>query len=171
MESHYISIKDLVRPNGSKPTGRRVWSIDLETVWLPFFTATNTMGETGIANEALGAPLRLAYNADGTVKFGKPDKEGKTGKPVIKVAKELQGAVKLSRENFAAGLVAYAHEVFTENPDAYKAEIQANIEAGEPIREHDKQALDNAMTSMVEEVERAKPKAKAKAREAVAVTA
>jgi hypothetical protein len=35
-------IKSLVMPNGKKPAGRRVWSIDLETVWLPFFYATNT---------------------------------------------------------------------------------------------------------------------------------
>ena len=76
-------IKALLRPNGRKPAGRRVWSIDLETVWLPFFTATNTMGDTAIPHEALGAPLRLAYNADGTVKFSQ------TGRPVIKVAKEI----------------------------------------------------------------------------------
>ena len=60
-------IKALLIPNGHKPKGRKVWSIDLETVWLPFYTATNTMGETHIAPDALGAPLRLAYDADGSV--------------------------------------------------------------------------------------------------------
>ena len=35
-------IKSLLAPNTKKPQGRKVWSIDLETVWLPFFTATNT---------------------------------------------------------------------------------------------------------------------------------
>src|SRR3990172_124444 len=29
-------IKSLLIPNGKKPAGRKVWSIDLETVWLPF---------------------------------------------------------------------------------------------------------------------------------------
>ena len=160
-------IKSLLVPNGSKPRGRRVWSIDLETVWLPFFAATNAMGDTAIAHDALGAPLRLAYEADGSVKFSP-----RNGKPIVKVAKELQTTVRLVRENLAAGLLTYAHGVLTENPDAYKAEVEANIEAGKPIQEHDRQSLDNAIASMVEEViERAKPKAKAKAREAVAVPA
>jgi len=178
MESNYI--KALLRPNGSKPRGRRVWSIDLETVWLPFFTATNTMGETAIAHDALGAPLRLAYGADGAVKFSK------AGKPVIKVAKEVADSVKMVRENFVAGVLAYAHEVVTENPDGYKAEIEAHIEAGKPIMERDRQALDTAIASMVDEaIEKAqaqRPKVKAKGqrkpkvvaeaeKEAVAVTA
>ena len=64
-------IKALLKPNGTKPAGRRVWSIDLESVWLPFFTATNTMGDTALAAESLGAPLRLAYDPDGTPKFSK----------------------------------------------------------------------------------------------------
>ena len=29
-------IAALLQPQPSKPTGRKVWSIDLETVWLPF---------------------------------------------------------------------------------------------------------------------------------------
>jgi len=76
-------IKALLMPNGKKPAGRKAWSIDLETVWLPFFTATNTVGDTHISPDALGAPLRLAYDADGSVKFSK------TGRPITKVAKEL----------------------------------------------------------------------------------
>ena len=43
------------------------------------------MGDTAIPSEALGAPLRLGYNKDGTVKFSN------SGKPVIRVAKELIG--------------------------------------------------------------------------------
>jgi hypothetical protein len=40
-------IKALVTPQAKKAnTSRRVWSIDLETVWLPFFMATNVMGDT-----------------------------------------------------------------------------------------------------------------------------
>ena len=60
-------IRSLLMPNGNKPRGRRVWSIDLESVWLPFLTATNTVGDTAIPVDALGAPLRLAYNAVGSV--------------------------------------------------------------------------------------------------------
>ena len=55
-------IKSLLIPSIKKPQGRRVWSIDLEQVWLPFFTATNTMGDTAIPVDALGCPLRLGYD-------------------------------------------------------------------------------------------------------------
>ena len=127
-------IKALLKPNGSKPAGRRVWSIDLESVWLPAFTAMNVMGEARIPHEAMGAPLRLAKNADGTVKFNK------TGRPVVKVVKEIADSVKLIRENFVAGLVAHAHGVATEYPDEYRAEAIANQEAGRPIVEKDRQA-------------------------------
>ena len=34
-------IAALLQPQPSKPSGRKVWSIDLETVWLPFLTATS----------------------------------------------------------------------------------------------------------------------------------
>ena len=128
-------IKALLRPNGSKPQGRRVWSIDLEAVWLPFFTATNTMGDTAISPEALGAPLRLAYNQDGSPKFGK------TGRPVVRVVKDLADHVRLIRENFVAGLAAYANGIVAECPDGYKAQVLAAQEAGRPIMEHDRAAL------------------------------
>jgi len=146
-------IKSLLKPNGQKPAGRRAWGIDLESVWLPFLTATNTMAETAIPHEAMGAPLRLAYNADGTVKFGK------TGRPVVKVVREIADEVKLIRENFVAGLLAYAHEVATENPDGYKAEAKANQEAGQPIIERDREALSNAMAEAEAEATTPTPEA------------
>ena len=43
-------IKNLLKPTANKATSRKVWSIDLETVWLPFFTATNAMGDTAISS-------------------------------------------------------------------------------------------------------------------------
>ena len=128
-------IKALLKPNGSKPQGRRVWSIDLESVWLPFFTATNTMGDTALSAEALGAPLRLAYNPDGTPKFGK------TGRPVIRVVKDLADHVRLIRENFVAGLAAYAGEIIAECPDGYKRQVLAAQAAGRPIVDRDRAAL------------------------------
>ncbi len=81
-------IAALLQPQPSKPTGRKVWSIDLETVWLPFLTATNVVKATAIPSEALGAPLRLQYEDDGEVKFSK------TGRPVVRVAKEIADQVK-----------------------------------------------------------------------------
>ena len=166
MESpKYMTIKDLVRPNGSKTQGRRVWSIDLESVWLPFFTATNAMGETAIAHDALGAPLRLAHEKDGSVKFS-PN----TGKPVIRVAKELQDSVKLVKANFVAGLLYHAHEVLAENPDAYREQVEANQSAGQPIVERDRQALENTFSVLIAQAQDGR-KAKPKVQEKEAVTA
>lgn len=85
-------IKALLMPNGKRPAGRKVWSIDLETVWLPFFTGSNTMGDMGIPTEAFGTPLCLAYDADGSVKFSK------TGRPITKVVKELADSVRRQRK-------------------------------------------------------------------------
>jgi hypothetical protein len=165
-------IKALLRPNGSKPKGRKVWSVDLETVWLPFFTASNVTGDTHIPNEALGAPLRLAYQADGSVKFSN------TGRPVIRVAKELQDNIKLVRENFVAGLTAFAQTVIDNQPDDYKAQVEASQQAGKPIVERDRLALDSALIEMAAQVAQqaeaqvqaqaeAKPKAKAREKELV----
>ena len=138
-------IKSLLIPNGKKPAGRKVWSIDLETVWLPFFTATNTMGDTRIAPDALGAPLRLAYAPDGSVKFSK------SGRPVIAVSKEIAQNVRLVRENFVAGLQDYANAVVTENPDGYKAMVEMAGKAGQPILTTDRRNLDKAMADRMEE--------------------
>jgi len=137
-------IKALLKPNGNKPTGRRVWSIDLESVWLPFFTATNTQGDTAIVAEAIGAPLRLAYEKDGTPKFSQ------TGKPVVRVVKEVADSVRLVRENFVAALGQFTHGVIAENPDGYKAQVLAAQEAGAPIIERDKDALLAALLAETE---------------------
>ena len=137
-------IKALLIRNGKKPAARKAWSIDLETVWLPFFTATNTVGDTAIPSDALGAPLRLAYNPDGSVKFSK------AGRPVTKVAKELADNVRLVRENFTAGLQGYANMVITQNPEGYKAEVERARKAGEPILAHDKDNLDEAIQKSIE---------------------
>ena len=159
-------IKALLLPtNGNKPRARRVWGIDLETIWLPFFTATNTMGDTAIPADAMGAPLRLGYNADGSVKFSK------TGRPVTKVAKDIADSVRLVKDNFTAGLLAYANGVITDNPDGYKAQVEMAREAGEPILNRDSVNLSKALADAVAQgVAEAEGKAKAKAkRERVAV--
>jgi len=136
-------IKALLVPNGKKPAGKRVWSIDLEAIWLPFFTATNTMGDTAIPSDALGAPVRLGYNQDGSVKFSK------TGRPVLKVAKDIADSVRLIRENFATGLIVYATQVSEDNPDGYKAQLDMAKEAGAPITAKDSAQLSKAMAEQV----------------------
>ena len=155
-------IKQLLMPSTKAPTGRRVWSIDLETAWLPFFTATNTMGDTAIPADALGAPLRLAYAKDGSVRFGR------NGRPVIRVAKDIAQSVSLIRENFTANLKQYAHTVATDRAEDYNKVVASALEAGEPIRQHDKVELDKAIQLQIEQAIReaeAKEEAEAKARE------
>ena len=167
-------IKSLLIPNGKKPAGRRVWGIDLETIWLPFFLATNTQGDTAIPADALGSPIRLGYNADGSVKFSR------TGRPVTKVVKDVADSVRLVRDNFTAGLLAYSNGVITDNPDGYSAQVEQARVAGEPIQTKDRANLDKAiaqaMADAMAEADRkakteAKAEAKAKEKEKVGVSA
>ena len=132
-------IKSLLTPTTKQPQGRKVWSIDLQTVWLPFFTATNTMGDTAIPSEAIGCPLRLGYDKAGQVKFSN------AGRPVVRVAKELGDNVRLVRDNFTANLLNYAGSVIRDNADGYKAQVALALKAGEPIYQHDRVQLDNAL--------------------------
>jgi len=134
-----IYIKSLVTPNGKKPQGRRVWSLDLELVWLPFFSATNLQGDTAIPMDALGAPLRLAYGQDGSVKFSK------SGRPVIRVAKPIAEGVKLVRDNFSANIVAYAQQVAENDPKGFEALQRNALKAGKPINSADREALKKAI--------------------------
>lgn len=145
MENNFIA--SLVKPVTNKSSSRKAWAIDIETVWLPFFTATNAMGDTAIPHDALGCPLRLAYAKDGSVKFST------TGKPVIGIAKELNASVRMVRENFVAGLQAHAHEVFTQHEDLYKAEVLENIKAGKPISERDGLKLSQALAEQARQAQ------------------
>lgn len=124
-------IKALLKPNGGQPRGRKLWSIDLEAIWLPFFTATNAMGDTLIPADALGAPLRLAHDRDGSIKFSA------SGRPVVKVTKDVQESVRLVRDRFVAGLMDYANAVARENTKGYKAQVEASQRAGLPIIQKD----------------------------------
>jgi len=149
-------IKSLLIPTTKQPQGRKVWSIDLQQVWLPFFTATNTMGDTAIPSEAIGCPLRLGYDKAGQVRFSQ------VGRPVIRVAKEIADNVKLVRENFTANLLNYAGSVMRDNAEGYKAQIEMAKKAGEPIYQHDKNQLSNAMKARAEAEAKAQAEALAK---------
>ena len=171
----YISA--LVKPFAGRGSDRRAWSIPLAGVWLPFFTATNTAGETAIEAEALGAPLRLQYAKDGTPKFSQ------NGKPVIRIVKELADQIRIVRENFMAGLLSYAQTVQKAMPDEFKAQVQVAQKAGETITTKDaaamtayfeelkdKAAADQAEAKAEAETKpKAKPKSKRKAKPSAAV--
>lgn len=139
-----VYIARLLQPRSQQAADRRVWSIPLGGVWLPFFTATNTAGETSIPAEALGAPLRLAKDKDGTPKLSA------SGRPVFRVVREIADQVRLVRENFAAGLLAYAEGVRKAMPDQYKAQVEATRQAGEPIVQKDMDDLDAYIKAMTE---------------------
>ncbi|KKM15782.1 hypothetical protein LCGC14_1692560 [marine sediment metagenome] len=141
-------IKSLLAPNPKAQQGRRVWSIDLETVWLPFFTATNTTGDTAIPPDALGCPIRLAYDKDGSVKFSN------AGRPVTRVAKPLADSVTLVRQNFVANLQRYAGQVAQQMKEEYGQQIKLAHSAGQPLIQHDKTELDRAIQLQLEEAMR-----------------
>ena len=150
-------IKSLVTPTTKQPQGRKVWSIDLQQVWLPFFTATNTMGDTAIPSDAIGCPLRLGYDKAGQVRFSQ------AGRPVIRVAKEIADNVKLVRDNFTANLLNYAGSVMRDNAEGYKAQLETARKAGEPVYQHDKNQLSNALKARAEAEAEAVAEAVAKA--------
>ena len=159
-------IKSLLMPRAKAPQGRRVWNIDLETVIVPFFTATNTTGDTAMPHDALGAPLRLAYAKDGSVKFRA------NGRPNIVVAKPIRDGVVMLRENFIANLMDFTHKVATEREELYANEVSLNVAAGNPLIAHDNDELNKAVQARIEaQVAEAQRSAEAVAvpREAVAV--
>ncbi len=152
-------IKQLLTPNGNKKQGRRIWSIDLETCWLPFLHATNVMGDTAIPAEALGCPIRLSQDRDGAVKFSK------SGRPVTKVVKEISQTVTLVRENMVANLQSYTHEVAESKANQYNASIATALKAGKPIMDKDRLDLDRAVKAQIEKALR---EAEAEAKQAEA---
>ena len=148
--NQYTHIDALLQPISSG-TDRKVWSISLAQVWIPFFTATNTSGQTAIDADAIGAPLRLQKEKDGTPKFSK------TGKPVIKVVRELSDNIRIVRENFAQGLVNYARHIGETMPDEYKAQVELAQKAGEPVVAKDSADLQAYILAVAEAQAQAEP--------------
>jgi len=73
-----------------------------------------------------------------------------TGRPVVRVAKELSDNVRLVRDNFTANLVSFAGEVMENNPNEYKAQLEQSNKAGLPIAQHDSKALSEALEARAE---------------------
>jgi hypothetical protein len=136
-------IAGLLHPRTQQSSDRRVWSIPLKGVLVPFLTATNAAGETAIPSEVLGCPLRLAREKDGTPKFTS------TGRPVVRVAKDISDQVRIMRDNFIHGLMAYTDTVVKGMPDAYKAQVEAAQRAGTPVAQKDADDLDDYLAQMV----------------------
>jgi len=139
----YVSA--LLRPIPGQATDRKVWSIPLGGVWVPFLTATNAAGETAIPAEALGNPLRLALEKDGTPKFST------SGRPVFRVAKEVADQVRIVKDNFVAGLMAYTESVAKGMPAQFKNQVEAALKAGEPLAQKDADTLADYAASQTPE--------------------
>lgn len=138
-------IQNLLIPTPQATQRRRAWGIELETVWLPFFTATNVMGDTAIPHDALGAPLRLAYNKDGSVRFGR------NGRPITRVAKPISQHVSLVRENFVATLNQYSQSVAESKAKEYGDHVKLAERAGEPIKAKEQADISKAVQLQVEQ--------------------
>ncbi len=144
---NYVSA--LLMPHAESKSDKRVWSVPLLGVWVPFFTATNAAGETDIASDVLGAPIRLQKNQDGTPKFSK------NGKPVLRTVKELSDQIRLVRDNFTFGLMAYAENVRKTMPAEYKAQVEAAETAGAPIIKGDGDTLTRYLEQLRDKAEQA----------------
>jgi len=106
------------------------------------------MGDTAIPYDALGSPIRLAYDKDGSVKFSK------SGRVVTKVVKPIADSVTLIRQNFVANLQQYAEQVATDREEDYAKQIEMATIAGKPIIAHDRIELDKAIQLQVAEAMR-----------------
>ena len=145
---NYVSA--LLMPHAEAKSDRRVWSVPLLGVWVPFFTATNAAGETDISSDVIGAPIRLQRNQDGTPKFSK------NGKLVLRTVKELSDQIRLVRDNFTFGLMAYTENIRKTMPAEYKAQVEAAENAGAPIIKGDGVAVMSYLEQLREKAEAVK---------------
>ncbi|GAI68191.1 unnamed protein product, partial [marine sediment metagenome] len=98
-----------------------------------------------IPSDALGAPIRLAYEKDGSVRFSK------TGRPVSRVARPIRDSVTLIKDNFVAHLQHETEQIATDRQKDYAKQVEMATKAGKPIIAHDKAELDKAIQLQLEE--------------------
>ena len=131
-KTYTLETESLLKPlPPQKQTDRRAWSIPLNLVWVPYFTAMKVAGKVEMADETLGAPLRLSTEKDGTPRFNTK------GLPILKVAKQLADGVNMVRANIITKLTTDTATVQRADPAAYKAQLQRSHDAGEPVLQAD----------------------------------
>lgn len=128
-------IQSLVTPSVGGATRRMSWGVDVEAVWVPFFTATNAVGDTNVSHDALGAPIRLSVDKAGEPRFGA------NGRPSMRVAPEMTQQIRTVRENFVASLQAFTGETMDEHAEAYENQVKLSQDAGAILVEQDAQVL------------------------------
>ena len=135
MAKDNLTIHTLMKPSPNKAKDRSVWSLPLNGLWIPFFTATNATGESHINSGALGCPMRLAVDKAGVPKL-KDD-----GSARYTVDKEISNAVKMVKDNFAFGLMSFTETVKKTHAEQYKAQVEAAQTEGAKVLEHDDETL------------------------------
>ncbi|MDD5060890.1 MAG: hypothetical protein PHN44_01220 [Candidatus Marinimicrobia bacterium] len=151
MESNYF--KSLVTPMPAKAATRRVKSFDVDML-VQFGYAQNAVKNTNIPLEALGAPYRLAIGKDGEVKFSA------SGRPSIRVAKEIVSFGTTIHQNVVAQIQAETARIFNEQEETINKMMEAAKKVAMPIINSDVKKLDDALA--------ARAKAEAEAAAAVA---
>ena len=136
-------VTHMVTPQLKRDGDKRAWSISVENTWVPFFMASNVKGETQIPYDVLGAPIRLAKNEDGTIKFSK------AGRPMTRVHPVLAEQVKVCQEKYVADLQGFAGNVARELPDEYRAAVEFAQRAAVPVLEQ----MDQDVTDYLAELE------------------
>lgn len=128
-------IQSLVAPSAGGATRRMSWGVDVEAVWVPFFTATNAVGDTNVSHDALGAPIRLSVDKEGQPRFGA------NGRPSMRVAPEMTQQIRTVRENFVASLQAFTGNTMEENSEAYENQVKLSQDAGAILVAQDAKVL------------------------------
>ena len=135
MAKDTLTIHTLMKPSPYKVKDRSVWSLPLNGLWIPFFTATNATGESHIDSGALGCPMRLSVDKDGVPKL-KDD-----GSARYQVDKDISNAAKMVKGNFAFGLMSFTETVKKTHAEQYKAQVEAAQTEGAKVLEHDDTTL------------------------------
>jgi len=143
--NNYVS--GLFAPVQKKATGKKSWGFDLETFWLPLLHASNINGDTAIAKDVLGFPVRVVRDKDGEVKFNQ------NGRITTRIHKDITDQVKAVQSNFQAEAMGYITAVQQENPEAWSAAIESSLEAGRPVAERERRDVRKAEKARREAVE------------------
>ena len=132
----------LLAPTAKKAGGKKLWQMDVESVLVPYFIATNAQGLTEIPSDVLGAPIRLSETKDGEIRFST------SGRPMTKAHPDLTDKVRIMRENFQASLESYTGMVQSELPEQYSDQVALAQAAGDPIMAEAVRKVDEAVETL-----------------------
>jgi len=137
--SNPLSISSLVRQGPAPRSSKKLWGGDVETQWVPFFSATNVLGDTAISDTSMGAPIITPIGEDGVPKFNR------NGEPVRQVQTEIRRAVSSVQASFFAGLAQFAGEVQRLNQREYVEAVKRYQNAGTLVKEAEDAAIEEEL--------------------------